>query len=364
MADYQQLILLFAGFLVVTISANHLAQYFKKIKLPLITGLLIMGIICGPFVLNLIPTSSTVGLRFINDIALAFIAFAASAELYLKDMRSELKSIKWMTFGQLFVTFILSGISIYFLSGAIPFMMGMGVASRIAISLLIATIFVANSPASAMAIISEVRAKGSFTRTTIGVTVLKDFLVIILFTICFNIANALIKGDQINLGFIIKLVLELSVSFILGLLIGRGLYYVLFFRIHKLSKATLIILLGYSMYLLSYFIKDFTNTSFGVDFHIEPLLICIIGSFWVSNYTRFRYEFIKILEDIGPYIYIGFFMLAGASLSLDVLYKVGLLAILLFVVRLITIIIGAYVGSSLARDSSEIKRISWMPYVT
>ena len=364
MGDYQQLILLFAGFVVVTISANHLAQYFKKIKLPLITGLLILGMVCGPFVLNLIPTNSTVGLRFINDIALAFIAFAASAELYLKDMRNQLKSIKWMTFGQLVITFVLSGLAVYFMADYIPFMQEMGTAKRVAISLLMGTIFVARSPASAIAIINEVRARGPFTQTTLGVTVLKDFLVIILFAVCINFSDALINGQPLDIGFILKLLSELAISFLLGLLVGRLLYYILYFRIHKIAKTTYIIALGYGVYLFGYFLKDWMLLQYGKEFHIEPLLICIIGSFWVSNYTRFRYEFIKILDDIGPTIYIGFFTLAGASLSLDILYHVGLIAIALFVIRLITIMIGAYVGSALAGDPPEIKRISWMPYVT
>lgn len=364
MQDYQQTLLVLVGFIVVAISANQLAQYFKKIKLPLITGLLFVGIACGPFILRLIPVSSITNLHFINDIALAYIAFAASAELYLKDMRRQINSIKWMTFGQLVVTFVLSGVTIFFLSGYIPFMMNMPVLTRVAISLLIATIFVANSPASAMAVISEVRASGPFTRVTIGVTVLKDFLVIILFTICFNIADALITGQDFGLSFILVLLAELVSSFTLGILVGWALHFVLSKHLHKYSKTLLVLTIGYSTYLLGHFIKDYTFAQFGFGFHIEPLLICIIGSFWVSNYTKYRHEFINLLEGIGPLIYIAFFTLAGASLSLDVLWEVGLFALILFVVRLLTIIMGAYVGSSLARDSSEIKKVSWMPYVT
>lgn len=364
MEQYQQIFLLLAGFAVVTISANHVAHYFKQINLPLITGLLFMGILCGPFVLQLIPKGSAESLGFINDIALAFIAFAASAELYLKDMRSQLRSIKWMTFGQLVATFILSGIVVYFLGQYIPFMKDMSDGGRLAVSLLMATIFVANSPASAIAIITEVRAKGPFTQTTLGVTVVKDFLVIILFAICFNFSEALINNESFNISFIIKVLAELGVSFLLGLLIGRGLYYILYFRIHRYAKSVYIILLGYGVYLLSYLVKDYSFSTFDVQFHLEPLVICIIASFWVSNYTKYRYEFIKILDDIGPIIYMAFFTLAGASLSIDLLYKVGLFAVLLFAVRLVTIMIGAYIGGSIVGDPSKLKRISWMPYVT
>jgi Trk K+ transport system NAD-binding subunit/Kef-type K+ transport system membrane component KefB len=364
MQDYQQMLLVLVGFIVVAISSNQIAQYFKKIKLPIITGLLFVGIGCGPFLLQLIPHESINNLRFINDIALAFIAFAASAELYLKDMRRQINSIKWMTIGQLFVTFVLSAIAVFFLSEYIPFMQHLSASSKVAVSLLMAAIFVPTSPASAIAIINETRAKGPFTSATLGVTVLKDFLVIILFAICFNVADALITGEDFGFSFVAILLLELVLSFGLGLLVGRILHFILSRHIHKYSKTLLILAIGYTTYLFAHFVKDYTLLHYNTGFHVEPLLICIIGSFWVSNYTKFRHEFINIIDEVGPLIYISFFTLAGASLSLDVLWEVGIYALILFVIRLLTIILGSYFGSTMGGDSSEVRRISWMPYVT
>ena len=102
--DYS-IIKLIGGFIIVAIAANVIAKYFVKRQLPVITGLLVTGILTGPYVFNLIPQNAIPHLGFINDIALAFIAFAASAELYLREMRSRINSIKWMTASQLFVTF-------------------------------------------------------------------------------------------------------------------------------------------------------------------------------------------------------------------------------------------------------------------
>ena len=169
------------GFIIVAVAARNLAGFFTRFKLPLITGLLIIGILCGPFVFGLIPSESREKLNFINEISLALIAFAASAELYLRELRSRLNSIKWITFGQLIITFLVSAISVYFLLDYIPFTKDLHANSKAAISFLTGTVFVARSPASAIAIINEMRARGPFTQTVLGVTVLKDFLVIILF---------------------------------------------------------------------------------------------------------------------------------------------------------------------------------------
>ncbi|TRX53685.1 potassium transporter TrkA [Fulvivirga sp. M361] len=364
MEDPKTLLLLLSGFVIVAIGANQIARQFQKIKLPIITGLLIIGILSGPFFIGLIPNISRESLYFINDISLAFIAFAAAAELYLKDLRDRLKSIKWMTFGQLVVTFVMSSIMVFVLSDYIHFMDGMDTKSKVAVSILVATIFVARSPASAIAVINEMRAKGPFTQTAMGVTVLKDFLVIVLFAINMSLANVLVKDTALDFWFLIILILELTASFLLGILLGRILTLILSFKIHNYAKTFYILGIGYLVYLLYYFIKDYSNELTGKEFLIEPLLICIIGSFFVTNYSKYRYEFIRIIEDVGPGIYVAFFTLTGATMSLDLLLKVWPIALVFFGIRLISMIIGAFVGGSLAGDPPLFNRIGWMPYIT
>lgn len=364
MENLQSTLILLGGFAIVAVAANQIAQFFQKLKLPLITGLLVIGLFSGPFIFKLLPTGTGSGLQFINDISLAFIAFAAAAELYVKDMRSRFKSIKWMTFGQLFVTFSVSALLIYFLADQIEFMQNMNFASKLAVSILMATIFVARSPASAIAVINEMRAKGPFVQMAMGVTVIKDFLVILLFAICFSVSVTLVSGEPFTIWFLLILLGELILSFGLGYVVGRLLSVILSIRMAEYAKAGFILALGYGVYALNYFIEDHSVDWVGKSIHLEPLLICIIGSFFVTNYSRFRQEFIRILEDTGPTIYICFFTLTGASVSLDVLVRLIGVAFLLFAIRLVTMIAGSYIGGSLAGDPPLFKRIGWMPFVT
>ena len=202
MQNYLTILFFFIGFIWVVIASNKISQLFLKIKLPLITGFLLSGVIVGPFLLNLIPQEAIDNLNFVNDFSLAFIAFAAGAELYLKELRGSLKSIAWNTFGQFVITFIIGFISIFFLSQNISFMQDMTTTSKIAVSLIIATIFIARSPSSAIAVINEMRAKGPFTKTAISVTVVIDILVIVLFALIFSISNTLITGISFRYSFI------------------------------------------------------------------------------------------------------------------------------------------------------------------
>jgi len=346
------------------VAARHLSTYFAKYNLPLITGLLFIGIFSGPFVFDLVRTDSWDRLNFVNEISLAFIAFAASAELYLKELRNRFKSIKWVTVGQLVITFSLSSAGVFYLLDFVPFASGFVIESKIAISILTGSIFVARSPASAMALISEMRAKGPFTQTVIGVTILIDFLVIILFSICLSFTVALVNVTSFDFTFFLILASEMIVSFGLGLFLGKVLQQVLKLRLRLFYKGILILASGFGVYKLHSFVEHYSIEWFDLHFGLEPLLICIVGSFWITNYTRYRLEFTKILNDLSSYIYVPFFLLAGLSLSIDLLLEYAVVALILFSVRLISIMAGSYLGGTFAGDPPLFNRIGWMPYVT
>ncbi|MDH5379998.1 MAG: cation:proton antiporter [Cyclobacteriaceae bacterium] len=359
-----EIVTLIGGFAIVAIASSHIARLFQKIHFPLITGLLFVGIICGPFVLGLIPISARVNLNFISDIALSYIAFAAGSELYLKELRSRFKSIKWITAGQLIVTFLFSGILIYVLQDFVPFLRDLTDDQKTIVALLSGVIFIARSPASAIAVINEVRAKGPFTRTVLGVTVLKDFIVIIMFAIILSVSIAIDQGEAIRFSGIMMVLLEVLVSFLLGFVLYKVLGFLLSLRINYDLKRFLILFSGYSIYLLFYFVKEYSGANWGHAFMIEPLLICIIASFMVTNFSKTRPEFLKILKDSGRPIYVAFFTLAGAVLAIDVLSTFWIATVVFFLIRLASIMVGAYVGGVMAGDSKLYNRIGWMPYVT
>jgi len=360
----EKILIIIIGFAIIVAASGNIAQVFLKFKLPLITGFLFVGIISGPYVAGLITKESVHELLFVNDISLAFIAFAAGSELYLKELRGRFKIISWMTFGQLIVTFVLSSIVLFYIADYIPFMKEMGRNGRIAISILVGTIFVARSPSSAIAIITELRAKGSFTKTAIGVTVITDVFVIILFTICFSIAGTLISGTEFEFITIFILFIELIFSIVFGVLVGKLMAFFMSFNLYGSLKTVFVLGTGWGVYGFAHLLGELSISELGFHFYAEPLLISIIASFYIINYTNHRQEFIKVIEDAGPIIYIMFFTLTGAFISLDVLEHYWFIAIVLFLIRLITMIMGSFLGASGAGESSLFMRIGWMPYVT
>jgi Kef-type K+ transport system membrane component KefB/Trk K+ transport system NAD-binding subunit len=363
--ENRELLVVLFGFLVIAISSDRIAHAFQKIHLPLITGMIFTGILAGPYILGLIPKTAKTDLYFINETALAFIAFAAGGELYIRELRSRFKSIKWNTFGQLFVTFVLGTVLVFLASSYIPFMVGFGSTAQLAIAMITATIFVARSPASAIAVINELRARGPFVQTVMGVTVVKDFLVIILFSICFSLAQSMINGVAFGVENILFILLELAASFVLGFYVfGQLLRQVLRLKIRNISKIVLVLVVGYSAYLLSHWLRDNSMSFIGHAVLLEPLLICILASLFVTNRTKHRVEFLKLLHDAGQPIYVCFFTLTGATLAIDVLPDLYDVALILFGIRLLTMIIGGYAGGMLAGDPMKFNHLGWLPYIT
>jgi len=358
------LIIYSTSFVFIALASKQIGIYFNRYKFPLISGFLFSGVIAGPYVLGLIPANSLEKLRFIDEIALAVIAFAAGNELYIKELRDRLKSISWITAGLVISTFTLGTLTIVLFGNTIPFMQNMSIPSRVAVAILGGAILVARSPSSAIAIVNELRAKGPFTRTALGVTVIMDVVVIILFGVNSSIADALLANLPFNLGFMGLLIFEIAASFGIGYLLYRILQFTLSTNIHQYLKTALVLFLGYSVFLSSSLIREVTHQELPFEILVEPLLICMIGGFLVSSFSKYRNDFSRILHQVAPTIYILFFTLTGASLALDILLKTWPIALVLFAVRLVGIFIGSFEGGVIAKDPMQHNWLGWTAYVT
>ena len=359
-----QIVVYLGAFGIVAVAAGRIAGVFQKLKLPLITGFLIIGLISGPEMLGIIDSEALSKLSFLDDIALAFIAFAVGTELYLNELRSRMKSIISLTTTQVIFTFLMVTLTMYLLTDVIPFFEGMKLAAKIAISMLAGTIAIASSPASAIALINELRARGPFTQTAIGVTVVKDFGVIVFFAIIFTLSKSMIREAEFRLIYIAQVMIELILAFGIGFLVWLILRLVLSIKGALPLKKFLVLLVGFLVYGFTHLTADQSVLYFGLEIHIEPLLICIIGSFLVTNYSVYKNDFVKIVKELGPYVYIVFFTLTGALISLEVIASLWFVTLIIFGVSTASLILAGYTGSTIAGDSPLFRRISWMAYVT
>ncbi len=351
-------------FTIIVVASNEIAKGFQKLKLPLITGFIIIGVIAGPDLLKMIPRESLSRLTFIDDIALAFIAFAAGNEMFLKDLQGKLRSIGIMTAAQFFITFLVSFFLLMLISEKIPFMARQPQEYKIGLALLISTIFIARSPASAIAIINELRAKGPFTQVALGVTIIKDILVIILFTITFSVSANLINGIEFSYSKILIVIAELATAIVLGLIYCQIIKKFFELKMDSTIEAVLFLFIGWSLFGLSHFVEHYTETHLHFRFHIEALLAGIVASFRLTNNTKYRLHLESLIHRLGPFVYVAFFTKVGADIELKILARYWDIAVFLFLIRLGALMIASFIGSIAIKDNWKNTLLSWTPYVT
>lgn len=364
MIQIQDIFLILLTFLFIALASQRFGQLFARFNLPKISGFLVAGVVAGPFVLGIFTKESLEQLRFLQEISLGFIAFAAGSELYLPELRGKLRSIGWITASLVITTLILGTGAIFLMANWIPFMANMDTVERVAVAFLAASIMIARSPSVAIAIINELRAKGSFTQIALGVTVISDVVVIFMFALAASVADAFLTDVGLNIGLILLLLFELVLSLFVAFLYSKLLELILIVNTRRWVKAGLILALGYSVYALSFFVRDYTHANLPIEILLEPLLICMVASFIVNNWSPHRTEFSHLLHDTGPLIYIAFFTLVGAELKLDVLADVWLIALAVFGVRIISIFVGSMIGGIAAGEPMKHNRLRWMVLVT
>lgn len=355
---------LIVGFLLIAFAARQVGRYATFARFPLITGYLAAGAVVGPFGLGWISREAVDMLRPVDTMALAFIAFAAGRELYIKEIRSRMRSILWTTAGLVASTFTLGCIAVMLLAERISFMAAMPRAGRLGVALMAAAILVARSPSSAIAIVSELRARGPFTKTALGVTVVMDAVVILTFAISLSLAHALVDGRAFEVTLLLHVLVDLFASFGAGYVLGWGFQHLSVAKIPLRVKTVVFLLLGYGVFVGASFLKQVSLFGGTWRLHFEALLICMIAGIVVTNARRGRDEFSAALDPVAPGVYVAFFTLVGASLALDTLAKLWKIAVMLFGVRLLGINVGTQLGGTLAGDPKPHRRMAWMAYVT
>lgn len=351
-------------FLLLCLSSQRVGRGFIGARLPLITGFLATGILVGPFGLALLSATDLASLRFVDETALAFIGFAAGAELRYRELRSRLKSIRWITLGLVVTTFTAVGVVVLMLADWIPFIGGLGPGGRLAVALLAASVLVARSPSSAIAVVNELRARGPFTKTVLGVTVVMDVVVIVIFGLNSSLAGVLLYGSGFHPGLIARVLAEVLLSIGAGVAIGRMIPWLTRLPGPGWLKNLALLASGYAVFASAAMLRDATVAPLGFVLFLEPLLIAMVAGFVIANFSDRRTHFQRLLDQTGPGVYVGFFTLAGAALDFDTLRGVWAVALALFATRLAAVFTGAFLGGWAAGDPMRLNRIGGLAFVT
>ncbi len=340
-------IILIIGILVVVAFFGGLLA--KKLKLPLVTGYIIIGILLS--LTHLIPrelitgTSDNPGLSIITDITLAIVAYLVGGSLNLKDLRKVGKDIAWITPFEAAGAWILVTLPLTFLCRFI--IPGISNATLLntyfPMALVLGAISCATAPAASVAIMHEYKAKGPLTTTLLAIIVLDDAIAVIAFAIAMGIAKPLTLGSNISLCQMLGTpVLYIIKSIGLGVIFGMGLVYMS--RLAKRRGLSLVVVLG--IILLCTGLANFLNVS--------SILANIVVGFVVTNMVK-RKEIFNVIEGIEDILFVIFFTLAGMHFDFRVIKIAGTLALLITIFRCLGKLIGTRIGATIAHSPPKIK---------
>ncbi len=349
------------GFLILT--AYLVARLLQRVGLPKITGYIFAGMLFGPSGLGLLQQATIEELKLVDDLALTFIAFAAGGELRLAMLRERRRSIA-LTLVCLIV-FVLLGVtfSIIAFRSVFPFTAGRTFSQALSIAVICGVIAVARSPSSAIAIISETKARGPFTETVLGVTVAADVLTIFLFAIALSFAELALSADgSFDVVFLLGIGSEVAASLVIGLVLGRVV--ALYLDRVRTARTIFVLCAAFLVTKFSHGFAGLLDAEFNVHFHLEPMLICLTAGFCVQNLTKHGDAFLKVIDRSSLPIYAVFFALSGAALRLDALEQTWHWALVLVGLRAVFIYGSTFLGGRLAADPLRFQRASGLGFLT
>jgi Kef-type K+ transport system membrane component KefB len=328
----------------------YLARVLDGLRLPSITSYILVGVVCGPFLLDLLSQEVIASLGRLDDVALAIIALIAGGEMRLAVLKARKAALASVIAGQIVFSMVGAVAVVALLRGHIPGLEVGGVRAIVAVGLLFGLITVARSPATTIGVVTELRARGPMTEVLVGVTVMLDVVVLFLAAIIIPSAETLMSPEKsFSLAFARGLALEVLGS------VAAGLFFGVLVRAHMRWTV------GYlPLFLL---VVGLVGSAVCRHYHLEPLLAFMIAGFYVENFSSMGQRLIDGLERSAFPVYVLFFTISGASIDLTALRSTWLLALALVVMRAGVFYAGAFTASRLAADLRPYAHSLWSGFL-
>lgn len=326
-------LMLFSGF--------SMTRLTKRLRLPNVTAYIVVGILIGPFCLNLVPATVIDGMDFLSDIALAFIAFSTGEFFKLSTLKKNGMKVVIITVLEACLATVVVFIVTYCILGV-----------DLGFSIVLAALASATAPASTVMTIRQTGAHGDFVDTLLQVVALDDVVGLIEYSVAISLALSVSLGSaSVGATGILK-----PIGINLGVLLLGGLFG-LFLKLLMPKKRSNDNRLIISVSLI------FAFCGICALLDVSPLLGCMsMGTVYI-NITNDEKLF-KQLNYFTPPILLLFFVRSGLSFRLDALVNnstaVGntpllVIGVVYFVVRIVGKYAGAFLGCLITGKPKEVR---------
>lgn len=337
-----------AGLLVVGVGFVLIAAWFigrlaSSIGLPKLTGYLGTGILAGPPLLGYLDEHTVHDLGLVNGMAVSLIMLTAGSEIDFRSMRPLLRSIAWVSLVGVLGTAVVLMVAIFLMRPLLPFLADLAAPQALALSAVLGIVLVPQSPAVVVALRSETGADGPLARTTLGVVVLANVILIPIFAVASSVAQGMLDGN-LDAGDTVR---QLAWEILGSVAIGFGVGAILAAWQRFVGEQ------GLDLFVLA---SCFVSAEVGRRLHLDPQLLMLSAGMVVENVARRGVALRKAYESASLPVYILFFTVTGASIHLAELPHVVVPALLLLVVRAVGLLAGGNLGARLSNAPPEVQR--------
>ena len=329
----------------------------QKLKLPRIIGMLVTGIVLGPYVLDLLDPSILGISADLRKMALIIILLKAGLSLDLADLKKAGRSAVMMAFVP--ASFEIVGYIVF-----APMILGV---SRVEAAVM-GAVLGAVSPAVVVPIMVSLMEKKYGTKKAIPQMILAgascdDIFVIVLFTTFLSMA----QGGSAQVMDFVNIPISIVLGVLLGAVVGYALY--LFFetayaRKHCVRNSMkVIIVLGFSFLLIA--IEGWLEGKVSVSG-----LLAVVSMACVLKYKSTEFVSKRLSEKFGKLwlaAEVVLFVLVGAAVDIRYTMSAGLAAVLMIVVALVCRAVGVLLcvaGTKLSWKERLFCVIAYLPKAT
>lgn len=315
------------GIVVITVLAwlAYLAsRLFRRRELPELVAFLAVGAAAGPSGFGLISRELLTDLDPVLQIALAVLMFIIGERVSVRA----LKASRWVG---------IAGSIQYLLCGVAVFAVAEWLGASRAVSVMLAVLAGAGAPMTVASVVSSVRARGEYATGIVGTHAVGDALASIFFAVALPVAVLLTGPQDSALDAVLRFVRLGAGGAILGIIGG-----IFIGRYGQQIETSGELLLFAIVHIL---VAGTVSTALGVSL---PLAALVMGSVAASLAKPDAAQRLFVaVRGIEQPLYLIFFALAGASIHLDALPRLGLLGVGYILARVAGKLAGGLLGGLL-----------------